>query len=434
MSSTIYGQDNFQPIPPQPLSYDELILTVSTNKQSYLPGETILITGNLFNGSKPLDTPLDLFVSNSSQITVYGTMIKVVNGSFTSSAFSAPQKLGVYTIEVLPHRSLNIYTHALVEVENPVFAKQYLMVYLAFGSFVGLIFIILRAGTMNFATSEILRFVFITGIVASPIVGLLFSDSELGINSPISLITKPDSGKGKSDMGTIWKNQWFIAVGGLKIDSYMSGILIPFYVIIFGIAGGYLRYLYTTSIKIWHLDTPSDAVSSNVKSVLFSWNKIPEDLKQLEKFKSFLLNSFDADWIKEGSIKNVDGKLITTSADQTKSITIEPNESYNIASIKVGNVFFGTLRLERQPSGDLYVYQIMERRVWSFFQSLADLALLLLSPLLAIAAWFILTRGGDIDKYIVALVSFTVGLATNTIISNLTDFTVQKIKTQTESG
>jgi hypothetical protein len=101
--------------------------------------------------------------------------------------------------------------------------------------------------------------------------------------------------------------------------------------------------------------------------------------------------------------------------------------------ISVGNLFYGTLRLEKQPNGDLYVYQTMERRAWSFYQSLADLAILLLSPLLAIAAWFILMRGGDIDKYIVALVSFTVGLATNAIISNLTDFTVQRIKTQTEA-
>jgi hypothetical protein len=89
--------------------------------------------------------------------------------------------------------------------------------------------------------------------------------------------------------------------------------------------------------------------------------------------------------------------------------------------------------LEKQ-NGDLNVYQTIGITTWSFYQSLSDLALLLLSPLLAIAVWFILTRGGDIDKYIVALVSFTVGLATNTIISILTDFATQKVKTQTSSS
>jgi hypothetical protein len=185
---------------------------------------------------------------------------------------------------------------------------------------------------------------------------------------------------------------------------------------------------------LWHLGTSSDAVTSDVKLPLFSWNKVPDDQEELEKFKSFLVRSFNADWIKEGSIKKEHEKLISTSKDQTKSITILAIESDNIAAVKVGEVFYGTLRLEKQQNGELYTYQIIERKAWSFYQSLADLALLLLSPLLAIAAWFILTRGGDIDKYIVALVSLTVGLATNTIISNLTDFTTQKMKTQTAGG
>jgi hypothetical protein len=47
---------------------------------------------------------------------------------------------------------------------------------------------------------------------------------------------------------------------------------------------------------------------------------------------------------------------------------------------------------------------------------------------LAIAAWFILMRGVDIDKFIVALVSFTLGLATYSINSTLTEFTTQRIK------
>lgn len=142
----------------------------------------------------------------------------------------------------------------------------------------------------------------------------------------------------------------------------------------------------------------------------------------------------NADWINEAtSIKREDGKIVSTSQDQAKTITIQAIESENIATVKFGDVLYSTLRLEKHTNGDLYVHRVVERSVWTFYQSLADLASLLLSPLLAIAAWFILTRGGDIDKYIVALVSFTVGLATNSIISNLTDFTTQKIKTQTAS-
>ena len=305
---------------------------------------------------------------------------------------------------------------------------------MAFGCFGGLIIVILKSGKLNFATSEILRFVLISGIVVSPIIGLLFSDSELGINSPISLIVKQKIKNDETPTDAIWKNQWFIAVGGMKIDDYMSGILIPIYVIIFGLAGGYLRYLYNTSIKIWHLDTSTDVLSSNIRLPLFDWNKVPADQSELDKFKSFLIRSLNADWITDGKIDKLDNnKIIATSKDQSMSITIQAYESDNIATVKLGDIFFGNLQLEKQQNGNLFVYQTIERKTWSFYQSLTDLSLLLLSPLLAIAAWFILTRGGDIDKYIVALVSFTVGLATYTIISTLTDFTTNKIKTQTSN-
>jgi hypothetical protein len=42
----------------------------------------------------------------------------------------------------------------------------------------------------------------------------------------------------------------------------------------------------------------------------------------------------------------------------------------------------------------------MNRRIWSFYQSLSELALLFLSPLLAVAVWFILNTGGEFNKYV----------------------------------
>ena len=412
-------------------------ITITTNKQQYLPGETVIISGSIFNGTKPLDTSFDLQISNATQQQqfLYFTQIVSKNGSFTFSGFTAPRDIGSYRMS-----AFNSFNSKLVftgvnqfEVVNPLLTVQYLMLILAFGCFGGLIIVILKSGKLNFATSEILRFVLISGIVIAPIVGLMFSDSELGINSPISLIVKQQNTDGETDTAAIWQNQWFIAVGGMKINNYMSGILIPIYVIIFGLAGGYLRYLYNTSIKIWHLETTGDAVSTDIKLPLFSWNKVPNDQGELAKFKAFLTKSLNADWITDGSIVKEDNKIVSKSKDQSISITIEAFESNKIASVKLGNAPYGNLYLEKQQD-DLYVYQTIERKTWSFYQSLADLSLLLLSPLLAIAAWFILTRGGDIDKYIVALVSFTVGLATYTIISTLTDFTTNRIKTQATSG
>jgi hypothetical protein len=82
----------------------------------------------------------------------------------------------------------------------------------------------------------------------------------------------------------------------------------------------------------------------------------------------------------------------------------------------------------KSASSDGSVYQITYRRAWIFYQSIGDLALLTLVPLLAIAAWFLLIRGGSIDKYVVATVSFTVGLVTNRIVTYLIGFTSSMFK------
>lgn len=280
------AQDNLEKGDP---TLHRKFLSLSTNKRQYLPGETVFIRGSIFNISGPVDLPVSLQVTDINYTTdkfIYGAFVQTINGTFSVSDFSAPQKIGPYMVSAFSGYGTS--SNVVFEVVNPLFTIQFLMLLFAFGCFAGLIIVILESGKINFAKSEILRFVFISGIVISPIIGLLFSDSELGINSPISLITKPDNSKTPTNSDAIWKNQWFIAVGGLKLDNYMSGILIPFYVIIFGLAGGYLRYLYSASIKIWHLDTSSDAVTTNIKVPLFILNKIPDNQVELSNFKSFL--------------------------------------------------------------------------------------------------------------------------------------------------
>lgn len=111
------------------------------------------------------------------------------------------------------------------------------MVYLAIACFGVLMYYIIISEKKNisFATNEVIRLVLLTMIVISPIVGLLYTESQIGINSPISFIKSPQT----EELG----DQWVINVGGLKTNNYQTGILIPIYVIIFGLAGGYLRYL-----------------------------------------------------------------------------------------------------------------------------------------------------------------------------------------------
>ncbi len=99
--------------------------------------------------------------------------------------------------------------------------------------------------TMHFpretARREILRFVFISGILASVIGALIFSTVQVGANSPAGLVRQHMSNGNKTT------HEWIINVGGIQDQStrnYVGGIQIPSTVVIFGLLGGYLRYLY----------------------------------------------------------------------------------------------------------------------------------------------------------------------------------------------
>lgn len=100
------------------------------------------------------------------------------------------------------------------------------------------------------APYEIGRFVCLTIIVASFVIALVFSEVEVGANSPVGLITihpfppdtniQPNVNNGQQPRAS----GWYINVGGNVADNYVGGIEIPVNVLVFGVAGGYLRYLY----------------------------------------------------------------------------------------------------------------------------------------------------------------------------------------------
>lgn len=217
------------------------------------------------------------------------------------------------------------YTSTTFHVDNLIFSSPARILYVTIAFFAGLL-IVIALGINNYALSEILRFICISGIIISVVLFFSFIDEPIGGNGPVGLVKKPMNSTALST------EQWVINIGGISTgpadtESYTTGIQIPIYVVIFGIVGGYLRYLYKTS------------------------------------------------------------KLVD------KALQEEPREK--------------------------------ERRK-AFYQSLEDLSLLFLSPLLAIAIWFVLSQwtptqeaGHSNNFYILATVSFTVGLVTNEIVQFL---------------
>jgi hypothetical protein len=192
-------------------------------------------------------------------------------------------------------------------------------------------------------TKKLFVFIFITGIVLSPVEAFLLLDLEIK-NSPIGVIKKQIvNEKGHIEV------KWLLNIGGAEGDAYTAGIQVPIYVIVFGIAGGYLRYLYDI------------------------WNR--------EKVKK-----------KKGLNKPVSRDNLTVSLEE--------------------------------------YYDRLNRRI--FRKSLGDLALIFMSPLVAIAIWFVLFQNGATSDYVLAAVSITVGLLMREIIIKLEEFSGSLVKTNKE--
>jgi hypothetical protein len=102
----------------------------------------------------------------------------------------------------------------------------------------------------NLLVQEVVRFISITGIATSPILLFFITDVGVGLHSPVGLII----GSPLEEQGVpqLENKQWVLHIGGTQNNNYATGLSVPFYVIAFGILGGYLRYLYITYEKRGH--------------------------------------------------------------------------------------------------------------------------------------------------------------------------------------
>jgi hypothetical protein len=105
-------------------------MSITTNKQMYLPGETVIVLGSAFNGTSPFDTTIDIKIvkdGNFGDLSYfYTSRVLSKNGTFTIPGYSAPYDLGRYHISAsIP--DLAPFTTTIYEVVNPLFTIQYLM-------------------------------------------------------------------------------------------------------------------------------------------------------------------------------------------------------------------------------------------------------------------------------------------------------------------
>jgi hypothetical protein len=89
----------------------------------------------------------------------------------------------------------------LIEVHNIYNSTTAYAIYIAIIFFVGLI-IVITFRKINYTLSEVLRFIFISGIIVSVILSFIFIDEPVGSTSPVGLIQQSNA--------TSSSSQWMI--------------------------------------------------------------------------------------------------------------------------------------------------------------------------------------------------------------------------------
>jgi hypothetical protein len=202
-----------------------------------------------------------------------------------------------------------------------------------------------------------------------------FPEQSADENFPISMM--------KNYNGT----QWVLNIGGVR-DANSLGIQIPVYIIVLGILGAYVRYLYT-GIKEFKLEFRDD-----LRRYGRNFNRISIRINEIER--TIAQN--------EASIPDLPPAIQRQVKTQRDSYVVlkETSENelrrnnYNL-SIDITNHILNTV---------------------GFF---------LLGPLLAVMAWLILLVSNATNQWIFALVALTVGFTANSIISRATNMAGNRI-------
>jgi hypothetical protein len=292
-----------------------LIVSLQTDSVHYVIGTPIRVSGEVINTTSLVRESDEVIINTqeSQSNVIVNSVTALAKNGFYNTSLPPISVAGKYKISAFVHG----YPSSLVsiEIQELFYTRTAIMLYVGVGgSLIGLIFVILKAPRGQ--TQAVLRFVFLSSIALTTMMALALTDVQIAPLSPLGLVIKASSNNTQT--------QWVLNIGGVTTNNYSAGVQVPVSVIIFGIAGGYLRFLYFTSTK-------------------------------------------------------------------------EREE-----------------KLQDEP----------------FHESLKDLALFFLSPLLAVAVWLVLFQGGTTSNFTLAAVSFTIGLVTREVVEALTKFVISKVSPQ----
>lgn len=411
----------------------ETSISIKTDKIRYTLGESVIISGTLssnnsISSSKKVTIMLELLPNSSSKLPAgldwlnvvteekYDKSLPVVyNSSFytNETIFSYPitntEKPGTYRVSASLAGS-NERVLTTFEVVDPFRTVSAFILYIG-GIMAVILIFILSFVVSGFRPLEITSFLLLTTIVITPILALLLSDTSLGPNSPIGLVIKhPTNEQGQIKLNNFGQpeqgGQWMLNVGGSQHNNYSNGIQIPIFVYVFGITGGYLRFLYErATVHTVKMTTAFDELEK----------RIAEDNLSTQKFKEYLELPIPYRLKKAG--------LGLKRLLRSRSMNY-PNDE-EIQLLEQNEISLSKNQFRKRQRQKIYLDE-----------SLRNLSLLLLSPLLAICTWFLLVQAGLQDDnsgqtgiFILAVVSFSVGLVTHEIVQYLMDFVKKRFET-----
>jgi hypothetical protein len=231
-----------------------------------------------------------------------------------------PNQPGLYVISTF-NSSQHKEFKTIFEVINPIKSTTFVMLIIAIGFFIALVLLcyilsikskdlnndkISKIKEKNGSSDEIIeeenqkkildyieiassvRFLFISALVWSIVFAFVFTEVEIGTQSPFGLVLRHNLNPYGGELDVHGKPliDWGINIGGSWENNFSSGLIIPVYVFILGLIGGYLRYLtkaMSKEINIQSKQEPESKTNSSEKTnIIQRVTKIEREKTSLE--------------------------------------------------------------------------------------------------------------------------------------------------------
>jgi hypothetical protein len=276
--------------------YSSISVSLQSDNVKYVAGTPIRISGQVITPVGLATNPVAIIINTRQVDTTgfFGAIGDLTNKNVSTAATLA--RNGTYNILLTPISTpghykitaslpadvaksgvVNVVSSSItIEVQELFYTRTLTMLYVGgTAGFIGLIFVILKAPrketmvevnapplpglgeqagerrwvaltnkSLSPNTYAVLRFMFLSMIAVTLMLAFALTDVQIAPISPFGLVIKTSGGT-----NTMTDNQWVVNIGGITANNYSTGVQVPVSVIIFGIAGGYLRFLYYTSKK-----------------------------------------------------------------------------------------------------------------------------------------------------------------------------------------